>query len=826
MPTSPALAPLLARLDRLRARIRRILAVHGVARLVGWTAALLVLSFLADWLLDLPLGVRRFVRLGLLDRPEGLPFLGWLAALGAAVVGFVAAARRRSGIAGVFAFAAAGVVGVLGWVLGRHLLSPLRIRLPDESLALEVEHRFHRLNDRVAAALDFDRELAAPSRGESPAMMAHVVEEAAREAQGIEIESVASGRKALRVAGAAGLVVAVFAVLLVAMPATASLWARRSLFLEDVSWPQATTLTAVVRDAEGRESEKDPATPYAAALGQSLSVLARVTGKVPNEVEIVDRVAADGASGRPLSHRMRPVSDKDGLFEYEFRDVRGDFTFTLRGGDDRDEKPSYTVVVRVPPKVTALRCDLSFPEYLALPPRRVEGGTLTVPAGTTVKVAFETDAAVSRAEAFLDEQPIPLARDGAAWRFQFEAQKTLRWKVRIVTADGRENDPAVDSYEVTVEPDTPPHSAWIYPRAPVEVTPKGRVPLFAQTVDDHGITSLRLEVSVPGVVEVARLPLLLRGTDAPNEANDRPYGSDSILSYVPLEIATLRDKGDQPLVAPTRIQARIVATDNKGQESGGPWTSIDVLRPDDIERGFASQRARVKGEIEAIRVELTGLRATTAAVSADGVGDPERQTLRDVQFKQGKVRADLDRTVRTVAGLFTAYVYDRLGSEASNEKLLSMMDRRHRASFSRATDLKGSMPKEPSTPLATADSDTDVFPWALYREVVTARRERTLFDTGVIDKMITVLEHAVESAAGLAPAAQEAASVAAKTADSADVAALVAADDRLLAALDRTLVAMADWQSLSELVLFLRHLIDEQETLNRGIKTLDSSSAR
>src|SRR5262249_54989684 len=80
-----------------------------------------------------------------------------------------------------------------------------------------------------------------------------------------------------------------------------------------------------------------------------------------------------------------------GRFEHEFRDVRGDFTFTLRGGDDRGETTRWTVVVRIPPRVAALRADLEYPGYLALPPRRVEGGSFSVPEGTKVTVSFEPD---------------------------------------------------------------------------------------------------------------------------------------------------------------------------------------------------------------------------------------------------------------------------------------------------------------------------------------------------------------------------------------------------------------------------------------------------
>ena len=826
--THPALAPLLERLARLRARVRRLLAISGTAQVVVWAAGIAGVWFLADYLLDLPVGVRRFVRLGLLDRPAGLSFGLYAALLAMSAFGLYAGVRRRSGVAGFFAFSTAGVLGLLVWVFVRRLASPLRVRLSDETLALSVEERQKKWNDRLAAALDFDQELAAPSRGESTGMMTRVLEDASREAQGIEFAGVASGRHARRLVGLAALAVAAVATLFAAMPATAALWFRRSLTLEDVSWPQTTTLVAIVRGPDGGESDKDATVPYTAALGQPLTVYARAIGRVPSEVEIVDRVLDEGAGGRPLAHRMRAVAEHEGLFEYEFRDVRGDFEFAFRGGDDRDELPAYRVAVRVPPRITGLQCDLVFPAYLSLPPRRVEGGTLAVPEGTEISIAFSCDVPAARAEAFVDEKSVTLEPNATrtGFSFRFTPVKTVRYRLRIVTADGRENDPAVDTYEVTVDPDTPPRAEWVWPRAPVEVTAKGQVPLFAQTHDDHGIVALALEVAASGATAPLRIPLAPRTEANPSGANDRPYGGDAVLTYLPLEVSSVLDKEGKPLAAPTRFQARLVAKDSKGQESAGPWTPVDVLRPDEIERGFAGQRATVKAEVEAIRTEVRGMRETVAGLASPGaaIGEAERQVLRDLQFKQGKVRGDVDKAVRTIGSLFTTYVYDRLGAEVPTARLLSLFDRRHRAAFSRSTDLKGDGTRT-TDPAAGPDAgdgvENDVFPRTLFREVVAARRDRVVFDTGVLDKMITVLEHAVSAADVRAPAAQEAAATASRTGTPADVAALLAEEDRLLASLDTLYRAMAEWQSLSELTLFLRRLIEEQETIRDDIKGLN-----
>ena len=90
----------------------------------------------------------------------------------------------------------------------------------------------------------------------------------------------------------------------------------------------------------------------------------------------------------------------------------------------------------------------------------------------------------------------------------------------------------------------------------------------------------------------------------------------------------------------------------------------------------------------------------------------------------------------------------------------------------------------------------------------------SLYDTGLLDKMCSVLVDAVAVGSRLAPAAQDVA-VEAASGDRPKVEALLAAQDANLAALDRLLTGMRGWQSLSDMTIELRRIIDEQETLIR-----------
>ena len=283
--SNPDVRKILGRLGRLRARIRAIVATTGLARWIVFTLGVLALYFVADWMLDLPLGVRRFVRLGLLQPPEGLSILVLIPAL--VISGFLAIAltRRGQGAAPLFCFITAGTVGLLVWGAVR-AFAPLRAPLGDDDLALSVENRFQELKDRLASALDFDEELANPSRGESPEMMQAVVHEAADEVRNLNFSRAVSGRRAMRWIGGA------FAAVLLAFGANAvladeiGLWARRSLLLEDVQWPRATSMIAVDLQPEGDFLDHDPAEAYEVPIGRSLTVYARAIGKTPDAAQV------------------------------------------------------------------------------------------------------------------------------------------------------------------------------------------------------------------------------------------------------------------------------------------------------------------------------------------------------------------------------------------------------------------------------------------------------------------------------------------------------------------------------------------------------------
>lgn len=817
--SSPVRA-LRSRLARLRHRIRALFAVQGLARWLTAAVVALFLFFLADWLLDLPIGVRRFIRLGLLDRPEGLATASWIVLLLAAALLTFSSTRRGLGAAPVFAFAFAGIGGVLGW-LALRLFRPVGVSLPDEELALSVEQKYRRLNDRLAAALDFEKELEHPSRGESAAMMRVVLDEAAEQAEGLTFARAISTRRTLTWAGgalgaivAAGLVAALW-------PATVGLWARRSLLLEERTWPKATALVAVDLLDDSTLQERDPGQPYLVALGRPLVVRARAEGRVPDEVLLVDRV--EGA--RVLPRRMNPAPDTPGLFLIEIRDVRRPFEFVLQGGDDTDQEPLYRVAVTVPPRVLAMSARLTYPAYLAREDEVVQGGNLSVPEGTRVEVSFEADVEIAEARVVLLDEVIEADAQGGdrhGFTFTFDATKTARYRILLSTPAGRASDPAANAYEVRVAPDREPRLQWLHPRMPVETTPDGRVPLLALAADDHAISRLDLEVRLADrsvrtwkLVPFASTPAPgdgdgSRGDDAALPATDGPYNREVVRLYVPLDVATLTAAGGAAPLAPARLAARVIAVDSKGQKQEGTWVPIDVYGSVDLQRMLADRRASVRAELAAVLAEQKSRRSQLAELVGSPLGDAERDLLKSIQFNQAKIAQDTDEAVQSLLEIFNAWVYDRLGAENPNERILSILDRHHRLTYGAAVETGGEAPDASDHP------GDPVFPFAVYDEVVQAWRDRTIFDTGLLGRMLVVLAEATDAAARRAPAAHRTAGLVA--AGEEPVEQLLEAQDALIASLDRVLDAMRSWQSLNQVILHLRAILEEQEALNERLE--------
>ena len=100
-----------SRINTLRARVRRLLALHGMGWVLGLILPLVALACVADWLLHL-------------DGSARLVFLLAIAAFGS-------------------------------WLLYRFVVTPLVVRFADLDIAMRIEEHWPGLNDRLASTVQF-----------------------------------------------------------------------------------------------------------------------------------------------------------------------------------------------------------------------------------------------------------------------------------------------------------------------------------------------------------------------------------------------------------------------------------------------------------------------------------------------------------------------------------------------------------------------------------------------------------------------------------------------------------------------------------------------
>jgi hypothetical protein len=356
------------------------------------------------------------------------------------------------------------------------------------------------------------------------------------------------------------------------------------------------------------------------------------------------------------------------------------------------------------------------------------------------------------------------------------------------------------------------------------------VPVLAVATDDHAVEALTLELELAdGSTRTIPLrPFAEPDPEAPSEegdgpstarALDGPYGRREVRAYAPLDVPELADAEGRAPNAPARLSVRLVARDSKGQTREGTWAPVDVYGPVDVERTLVGRRSAVRTELSAILAEQRGRRSQLSdlvdlAASEGSLPDAERDLLKSIQFSQAKIAQDTDAAVRRITEIFNIWVYGRLGAENPTERVLAIFDRYHRETYGRVPEAEAGAPEA-----GPSEAGDPAFPYAVYDEVLAARDARVIFDTGLLDRMLIVLEDAVDAAARQAPAAHAAAAAAVE--GSGSLPAALAAQDALIASLDRVLDAVESWQSLNDVILQLRRVLEEQEALDERLQDDD-----
>lgn len=241
--------------------------------------------------------------------------------------------------------------------------------------------------------------------------------------------------------------------------------------------------------------------------GESLVVLARFGGTLPAGVELVVNDGTGPARTIPLVKSLA-----DPVFGGTVPEVAADFTYRIdtKGERSRD----FKVKVFEFPRLVRSDAELTFPDYTALPPRRIED-TRRVSAveGTQLSVAFQLNKPVAKATLVArgkEKTEIPLVvADGKAVANlnRFVLTSTQSYDVKLVDAEGRVSKSA-PPLVIEVLPNRTPELKLISPRGDVRPSALEEIAFEGTVWDDFGVSAFGLAYTVAGqetqVIELGR----------------------------------------------------------------------------------------------------------------------------------------------------------------------------------------------------------------------------------------------------------------------------------------------------------------------------------
>jgi hypothetical protein len=392
------------------------------------------------------------------------------------------------------------VLGTLG-SLALWVLAPLFWKIKDEAAAVYLERKTGERQNLLINAVQFHKNLAGgngasgngqPAVGGSPAMMAHVVSQAADHAVTLNLRALWE-KKRLRNLGltavCAFLLLTLYAAL---MPAYAQNALAR--FAKPLSGTPPVAHTRVLMF---------PTDEVELLSGDNLAVhgLAFVDkGVVPSEAMMVAEM--DGTVRRipmgpaPSPHaellKAAPQNLDTVAFFYECPNISKSFIFHVVAGDGR----SYPCKVRVRerPGVEDVHLELKPPEYTGqgASSQPSPSGVVHALTGTQATVVFKATRELASGAVTLPDgsQPIQPRAQGR-WEAAFKVAKEGTYTISLKAKDGVE---AKNAFEGRILPqaDGLPAVAFETQTLNISVAPGSTVPLAIRAQDDFGLKTVSL----------------------------------------------------------------------------------------------------------------------------------------------------------------------------------------------------------------------------------------------------------------------------------------------------------------------------------------------
>ncbi len=428
-----------ARLRALAARLRGYVLVEGIAWVIGFLFVAAVIQFSLDY---------------------GTRGLRW---------------SMRATLSAL-------IVAGAAWILWRHVISPLRVRVGLAETANLIERRFPDLSSLLVSAVRFSLGDVGSPETNSPTLVASVVSSVGPRVRSLDFNAVLDPRRARRSAFGVGGALLVAPIVALAMPEVMRLWFARNVLLQNVEWPRRTHLSVDLPHGE-----------LVGARGDDLTVQAYAEGVQPREVEIVFTTAS-GQRGRET---MITVGSEGAYrFRYTFKNAQEDFVFHLEGGDD--ETPTYPARLLERPRVTWSQLRIVPPAYTRLEAFTLGDGERAAQVLPGSDVTFTIAANKPLAQAMLmasNKTVAPAVADGERYVATISPKDTQTYHFSLVDEFGLEDKQPI-RFALRVVKDEPPRVRMKLPGVGEMVTPEAVLPIELEFADTYGLASAELVFQV------------------------------------------------------------------------------------------------------------------------------------------------------------------------------------------------------------------------------------------------------------------------------------------------------------------------------------------
>ncbi len=760
-PAVPSQATLAIRtiLEAQRRRIVGRLLLRGAAIAIAAVVGLLVVYYVTDRGLSLPVGIRLLLT------------SGWLA--------------------------------LVVWVGYRHVLGPLRLRLDRDDVAVALERRFPALRERLISALQLAdmASVAANPRDQSQAMIERVVADATAAATSLRTDEFLTWRHVGHAWLAAGIALVVAAPGLITNREVVQVFLQR-MFGSSAAYPRQTTLAVELppSDQDYRIERTGDRATITLAAGSDLAVIVRADGVVPREVLLV----LEG--GRGLPSQVTTAARGNSRFRHVFRRVSDSFAFYARGGDDDRGDLFVTVNAVRPPRVGSIRAALQYPDYTGRAPSVQEGGGIEALEGTGVTLDVTPLGAAAGARLIFQEggDSIDLVAtqvedDGGprtVYRGGFMVRKTDRYHVELLSSDGLRN-PQGSSYPVIAVADAPPSGQILTPQDDGlnAMLPNGVVALRVLARDDFRLTSVTAEVLVG-----ERTTPVVRSLGSP----DRLFHPQTILTSLHPLTALLGD--GLAVKEGESLTWHVVLVDNRAPEPRTtrlPARTLHVVSLGDLERRIAAHFRRVRTDVEKAlelqrerRDRLVTLVADVAAMSAQELN----ASLTAMQVAQGRIHSLGGRVHVELMRSFNVHLFNPMDDATP----LAPLHDRYAAFHASHADAHAFVPE-------------------FYRGLAADRTAGRIGSLGkFLDRVLTMCSRADAIAEGLGPKCIQAFSAARGDRSQLDARLREArsAQDQLVDELSALLALLDEWNEFQDVISTTRALRDHQRDVQSRTQTM------